>query len=222
MYCSDYVFDNVHVCVAVIGVVIIVAVILAVCLRSWQLRRRWRLGYDVQSTWEFRFQQQCRRLLRMTAACPCLVKTAPSMFTLACVNSSTSHSTCLQIVESYLCSSNDAVSCRPVLLCKPALAAKELAHKAFQLVSMVSHFARHGLLLLVRLLLATTTWQHSLRDLCSFMHLIIPSLPCFYVQPCCACFVIVHFPSRYAPNCGASCQQQSFGTKEKRYRKVTW
>lgn len=46
-----------------IGVAVIVTVILAVCLRSWQLRRRRRLGYGLQGTWEFRLQQRCRRLL---------------------------------------------------------------------------------------------------------------------------------------------------------------
>lgn len=55
-------------CPAVIGVAVIIAVILAVCLRSWQLRRRRRLGYDVQSTWEFRLQQRCRRLLGVQVA----------------------------------------------------------------------------------------------------------------------------------------------------------
>ncbi|KAL3150413.1 hypothetical protein ABBQ32_000251 [Trebouxia sp. C0010 RCD-2024] len=49
----------------VIGVAVIAVLILAACLRFWQLRRRWMFGYDVQSTWEFRLQQQCRRLLGM-------------------------------------------------------------------------------------------------------------------------------------------------------------
>ena len=46
---------------AVIAVAVIVFVLALVTLRSWQLRRRRRLGYLVQNTWEFRLRNQIRR-----------------------------------------------------------------------------------------------------------------------------------------------------------------
>ncbi|DBB12932.1 TPA: hypothetical protein ACH3X3_005684 [Trebouxia sp. C0006] len=45
----------------VIAVAVIVFVLALVTLRSWQLRRRRRLGYLVQNTWEFRLRNQIRR-----------------------------------------------------------------------------------------------------------------------------------------------------------------
>ncbi len=47
--------------VAVITVAVILFVLALVALRSWQLRRRRRLGYLVQNTWEFRLRNQIRR-----------------------------------------------------------------------------------------------------------------------------------------------------------------
>ncbi len=44
-----------------IAVAVIVFVLALVTIRSWQLRRRRRLGYLVQNTWEFRLQNQIRR-----------------------------------------------------------------------------------------------------------------------------------------------------------------
>lgn len=44
-----------------IAVAVIVFVLAMITLRSWQLRRRRRLGYLVQSTWEFRLRNQIRR-----------------------------------------------------------------------------------------------------------------------------------------------------------------
>ncbi len=44
-----------------IAVAVIVFVLALVTLRSWQLRRRRRLGYLIQNTWEFRLRNQIRR-----------------------------------------------------------------------------------------------------------------------------------------------------------------
>ena len=46
---------------AVIAVAVIVFVLALVTLRSWQLRRRRRLGYLVQNTWEFQLRNQIRQ-----------------------------------------------------------------------------------------------------------------------------------------------------------------
>ena len=46
---------------AVIAVAVIVFVLALVTLGSWQLRRRRRLGYLVQNTWDFRLRNQIRR-----------------------------------------------------------------------------------------------------------------------------------------------------------------
>lgn len=54
------------VCVdAVIAVAVIVVVLLVIFLRTWQLRRRQRLGYLVQNTWEFRLRNVIRRCFGM-------------------------------------------------------------------------------------------------------------------------------------------------------------
>ncbi|KAL0034427.1 hypothetical protein WJX79_001533 [Trebouxia sp. C0005] len=49
----------------VIAVAVIVFVLAMITLRSWQLRRRRRLGYLEQSTWEFRLRNQIRRCFGM-------------------------------------------------------------------------------------------------------------------------------------------------------------
>ncbi|KAL0029963.1 hypothetical protein WJX77_010085 [Trebouxia sp. C0004] len=49
----------------VIAVAVIVFVLALITLRSWQLRRRRRLGYLVQNTWEFRLRNQIRRCFGM-------------------------------------------------------------------------------------------------------------------------------------------------------------
>ena len=57
-----------------IAVAVIVFVLALVTLRSWQLRRRRRLGYLVQNTWEFRLRNQIRRCFgELTAAALAIV-----------------------------------------------------------------------------------------------------------------------------------------------------